>query len=101
MKNVKKIRRAAKAPIMIKLAEAVDEATGNALEGYQLLQEDGTYVTIEVGREIACDRVAFRKELNKKVSLLPRDSDGAKPIIDAATTKPPKEHWLYPAQLGW
>ena len=25
---------------MIKLAEAVDEATGNALEGYQLLQED-------------------------------------------------------------
>ena len=50
---------------MIKLAEALDEATGNAIEVYQLLQEDGTYVNIEVGREIACDEAAFRKELNK------------------------------------
>jgi putative DNA primase/helicase len=86
---------------MIKLAEARDEATGNAIEVYQLLQEDGTYVTIEVGREIACDEAAFRKELNRKPSLLPRDRDGARPIIAAATMKPPKEQWLYAAQLGW
>ena len=55
MKKAKKIHGVAKAPIMIKLAEALDEATGNAIEVYHLLQEDGTYVTIEVGREIACD----------------------------------------------
>ena len=101
MKKAKKIHGVAKAPIMIKLAEALDEATGNAIEVYQLLQEDGTYVKIEVGREIACDFTAFRKELNKKPSLVPRDRDGAKPIIAAATMKPPKEQWLYPAQLGW
>jgi hypothetical protein len=101
MKKAKKIHGVAKAPIMIKLAEALDEATGNAIEVYQLLQDDGTYVTIEVGREIACDLAAFRRELNKKVSLLPRDREGAKPIIAAATMMPPKEQRLYAAQLGW
>jgi len=88
-------------PIIIKLAVAEDEATGDGYEIYTLLRAGGDRVQVEVPRDIACEPLQLRRVLNKKVSCLPPDKKKALPIILAAAQEPPLEKWLYVRHVGW
>ena len=84
------------------LANAEDEATGDAVEVYQFEKVSGGYGAIRIPRDQAFfDKNAIARMIVAKNGKLPRDLNEAIEAAKEASKAEPREHWLEVAAEGW
>src|SRR3954468_11083384 len=87
----RRLHHSASAPLIVKVANAEDEATGNAYELYEFAKPRNRRGVERQPREKAFDENALRQFLIQKNCRIPRSVEKAEALIRAATRRRPKE----------
>ncbi|WP_131114261.1 DUF927 domain-containing protein [Lichenihabitans psoromatis] len=88
-------------PPLVLLANAEDERTGDASEIYAFQKPSDRFGIEKVAREKAFNPDSLAQALIAKNGQLPRDREAASTIVETASAKSPREHWLFVRNDGW
>jgi putative DNA primase/helicase len=90
-----------KAPLLVKIANAEDEATGDGYDVFRYRKPLGRKGLIQIARDKALEWREVTSLLARKNADLSIGDSTAEASVKRALSKPPREHWLMARHVGW
>jgi Domain of unknown function (DUF927) len=88
-------------PLLVKVANAEDEATSDGWDVFQYRKFLNRKGTIQIPRDKACDAKEVIQQLIRKNADIRFGDTETEGAVARAVEAPPKEYWLYARHLGW
>lgn len=90
-----------KKPILRKITEIEDRATGDYFEEYQFRKSDGSLRTVQIRPSEARDKRSFKGRLLNAGAILPRTDDLANDLVERAVSSKPRSKVIFAERTGW